>query len=118
MKVLDYINKKSADHTIYIVSKNSFAVVSSDNYAAQQRKLYASAVQHAENHNKKSRNNKRGKNNSPNTIFYGKVQYLLKNKGMMSWISNIEILEETSYPSEMVKAKKEYSIPDLELIEI
>ena len=118
MKVLDYINKKSADHTVYIISKNSLAVVSSSDYATQQRKLYAAAVQHAENQSRRSRNNRRGKNNFPNTIYYGKVQYLLKNKGMMSWISNIDILEEISYPAETVKVKKESELPELELIEI
>lgn len=125
MKVLDYINKKSADNTISIISKKSIAVLSSDNYIAEQAKEIANRSANngqpanANNSgNGKKNKNRKGKNNNPNTIFYGKVQYLIKNKRMMSWISEIEILDETVFPSDTIKLKKEYTIPEFEQIEI
>ena len=115
MKVLDYINKKNADNTIYIVSKKSLATLS-----AEDESMEGMALSNNPNssNGKKNKHNKKGKNNNPYTIYYGKVQYLLKNKRMMSWISDIDILEESTYPAETVKGKKEYLIEELELIEI
>lgn len=112
MKVLDYINKRSSDNTINIISKKSIDVLSSENYASD------SSNNNANNGGKKNKQNKKGKNNLTNTIYYGKIQYLLKNKKMMSWISEIEILNETIYESEGIKLKKEYVLPELEQIEI
>lgn len=118
MKVLEYINKKSADNTITIISKNSIAVLSSEDYSLQANARNANQQQNSGNASKKNKNNKK-KPGNPNTIFYGKVQYLLKNKRMMSWISDIEILNEVTFQSETLKAKKqEVTIPDLDQIEI
>lgn len=111
MKVIDYISKKNADNTINIISKKNIDTLSSEDYRAESM-----SKRNGSNGNKKSKN-KKGKNN-PNTIFYGKVQYLLKNKKMMGWISDIEILNESCIPSESIRLKKEYVLPDMEQIEI